>query len=73
MWTIGLEVKDKMLSKVLERLSDLEDKGLFKIGGVRNDENNLDIIKEVIDMIEDMREAGNFHNPTLDELEQRLV
>jgi hypothetical protein len=30
-------------------------------------------ISLVIDIIEEMRESGDFHNPTLDELEQRLV
>jgi len=32
-----------------------------------------DTIRLVIDMIEEMRESGDFHNPTLDELEQRLM
>jgi len=32
-----------------------------------------DTIRLVIDIIEEMRESGDFHNPTLDELEQRLM
>jgi hypothetical protein len=32
----------------------------------------LQTIKEILDVIEVMRESGDFHNPTLDELEQRI-
>ena len=38
MWKISLEVSNDNLAKVLERLDDLEHKGLFKIGTVL-DEN----------------------------------
>lgn len=30
-------------------------------------------IDDVLDIIEAMRESNDFHNPTLDELEQRLM
>jgi len=36
-------------------------------------EPELIAIDNIIDMIDNMRESGNFHNPTLDELEQRLM
>ena len=29
-------------------------------------------IEEIIDIIDEMRKSGDFHNPTLDELEQRV-
>ena len=39
--------------------------------------NELDIemitINKVLDIIYEMMESGDFHNPTLDELEQRLI
>lgn len=37
MWKISLDVSDDNLAKVLERLDDLEYKGLFKIGTVLNE------------------------------------
>jgi hypothetical protein len=36
-------------------------------------EPELIAIDNIIDMIDNMRESGDFHNPTLDELEQRLM
>jgi len=39
MWIISLDVKPEQLEKVLERLSDLEDKGLFEIRNVFDEEN----------------------------------
>ena len=32
-----------------------------------------DAINMVLDVISEMRDSMNFHNPTLDELEQRIV
>ena len=32
-----------------------------------------DAIEMVLDVISEMRDSMNFHNPTLDELEQRIV
>jgi hypothetical protein len=40
-----------------------------------NDELDIEMItiNKVLDIIYDMIDSGNFHNPTLDELEQRLM
>jgi len=32
-----------------------------------------DAIEMILDVISEMRDSMNFHNPTLDELEQRIV
>ena len=32
----------------------------------------MDTISVILDIIDEMRESGNYHNPTLDELEDRL-
>jgi hypothetical protein len=40
-----------------------------------SDELDIEMItiNKVLDIIYDMVDSGNFHNPTLDELEQRLM
>lgn len=40
-----------------------------------SDELDIEMItiNKVLDIIYDMIDSGNFHNPTLDELEQRLM
>jgi hypothetical protein len=41
------------------------------VGGIKV--NNELTIDDVLDIIEQMKESNDFHNPTLDELEQRLM